>query len=38
MARLHLGNKHVTQEAIDNWKFERGMVTNHCCGLLNQMA
>ena len=24
MARLHLGNKHVTQEAIDNWKFERG--------------
>ena len=24
MARLHLGNKHVTQEAIDTWKFERG--------------
>ena len=24
IARLHLGNKHVTQEAIDNWKFERG--------------
>lgn len=24
MARLHLGNKHVTQEAIEKWKAERG--------------
>lgn len=24
MARLHLGNKHVTAEAIDKWKAERG--------------
>ena len=24
MARLHLGNKHVTSEAIDKWKAERG--------------
>ncbi|MGR8921866.1 MAG: ABC transporter permease [Gammaproteobacteria bacterium] len=24
MARLHLGDKHVTQEAIDKWKGERG--------------
>ncbi|MEC8147739.1 MAG: ABC transporter permease [Pseudomonadota bacterium] len=24
MARLHLGNKHVTQEAIDSWKADRG--------------
>lgn len=24
MARMHLGTKHVTQEAIDNWKRERG--------------
>jgi peptide/nickel transport system permease protein len=24
MARLHLGHKHVTEEAIEKWKFERG--------------
>ncbi len=24
MARMHLGQKHVTQEAIDKWKHERG--------------
>ncbi|MEM7540032.1 MAG: ABC transporter permease [Pseudomonadota bacterium] len=24
MARLHLGNKHVTEEAIEKWKAERG--------------
>jgi len=24
MARLHLGHKHVTQEAIDKWKTDRG--------------
>lgn len=24
MARMHLGNKHVTEEAIDAWKEERG--------------
>ena len=24
MARLHLGNKHVTPEAIDKWKHDRG--------------
>ena len=24
MARMHLGNKHVTQEAVDVWKEERG--------------
>ena len=24
MARLHLGSKHVTQEAVENWKAERG--------------
>ena len=24
MARLHLGNKYVTQEAIDNWKADHG--------------
>ena len=24
MARLHLGDKHVTQEAIDNWKYIHG--------------
>ena len=24
MARVHLGDKHVTQDAIDNWKVQRG--------------
>jgi peptide/nickel transport system permease protein len=24
MARVHLGDKHVTEEAIDNWKAQRG--------------
>ncbi len=24
MARLHLGSKHVTREAVENWKTERG--------------
>ena len=24
MARLHLGERHVTEEAIDKWKSERG--------------
>lgn len=24
MARMHLGNKHVTQQAIDNWKKQQG--------------
>ncbi len=24
MARMHLGTKHVTQEAVDSWKAERG--------------
>ncbi|MCC6708357.1 MAG: ABC transporter permease [Gammaproteobacteria bacterium] len=24
MARLHLGNKHVTAQAVENWKAERG--------------
>ncbi len=24
MARMHLGNKHVTQEAIQNWKQQHG--------------
>ena len=24
MARVHLGSKHVTQEAMDKWKMERG--------------
>ena len=24
MARMHLGDKHITEQAIDNWKVERG--------------
>jgi peptide/nickel transport system permease protein len=33
MARMHLGNKHVTEEAVDVWKEERGynkpLIWNH---------
>jgi peptide/nickel transport system permease protein len=24
MARMHLGQKHVTEQAVDNWKQQRG--------------